>query len=143
MRTVTNLKKIIIVEDSELLHKMYDLIFMRYRSQGTKIIHAYNGQEALSKLSEHPDAELIILDINMPVMSGLEFLQYCKREQVFQNIPVIIISTEGKEDDTLRGLKAGAKAYLTKPFDASALYNLMEQILTSPEYTQNAQNVNA
>ncbi|MEW6584858.1 MAG: response regulator [Nitrospirota bacterium] len=130
MRNAISLSKIVIVEDSELLHKMYDLIFMRFRSQGTKIIHAFNGQEALTKLSENPDTDLIILDINMPVMSGLEFLQYCKRERVFQNIPVIIISTEGKEEDTLRGLKAGARGYLTKPFDATALYDLIDQVLT-------------
>jgi two-component system chemotaxis response regulator CheY len=127
-----NIKKILVVEDSELLHKMYDLIFTRYRKNGTQIIHAQNGREALNRLNVHPDVDLIILDINMPVMSGLEFLNYYNEEKVFKRIPVIIISTEGKEEDTLRGLEAGAKGYITKPFQANDLYKIIEKILSVP-----------
>jgi len=127
-----NIKKILVVEDSELLHKMYDLIFTRYRKNGTQIIHAQNGREALNRLNVHPDVDLIILDINMPVMSGLEFLNYYNEEKVFKKIPVIIISTEGKEEDTLRGLEAGAKGYITKPFQANDLYKIIEKILSVP-----------
>lgn len=126
-----SLKKILVVEDSELLHRMYDLLLMRYRfgNDGTQVIHSFNGKEALTMLHQHPNVDLILLDINMPIMSGLEFLQYCKKEKVFQSIPVIIISTEGKEEDTLRGLEAGAKAYLTKPFQGHELHALMEKVL--------------
>jgi len=120
--------KILIVEDSELLHRMYDLILLRYRKTGTQVIHAFNGREALHKLNSHPDTGLIILDINMPVMSGLEFLAHRNQEKVFQEIPVIIVSTEGKDEDTMRGLKAGARGYITKPFHAADLYKLIEQI---------------
>lgn len=123
-----SMHKILIVEDSELLHRMYDLILLRYRKAGAKIVHANNGREALGKLNAHPDVDLIILDINMPVMSGLEFLTHCKQEKVFQGIPVIIVSTEGKEEDTLRGLKAGAKGYVTKPFQAVDLYRMIDRI---------------
>lgn len=123
-------KKVLVVEDSPLLHRMYDLLLLRYRyaEEATKVLHAMNGREALSILNGNADVDLIILDINMPVMSGLEFLVYCKKEKVFQDIPVIIVSTEDKEQDTLLGLKAGAKGYLTKPFQAHDLYNLMEKI---------------
>lgn len=131
MKDCEHIKKILVVEDSELLHKMYDLIFMRHRNIGTLILHAFNGQEGLSKLNEHPDTDIIILDINMPVMSGLEFLQSCKRQRAFQKIPVIIITTEGKKEDTVRGLEAGARAYLTKPFDGAALYRLIDKIFAS------------
>jgi len=123
------IKKIMIVEDSELLHRMYDLILMGYRKTGAEVLHAFNGREALNKLSNDPDIHLIILDINMPVMSGLEFLSYCKREKIFQEIPVIIVSTEGKEDDTIRGLKAGAKGYITKPFQAVDLYRIIDKVI--------------
>lgn len=124
------LKKVLVVEDSQLLHRMYDLLLLRFRyaEAATKVLHAMNGREALTKLHDHPDVDLILLDINMPVMSGLEFLQYCRKEKVFQGIPVIIVSTEGKEQDTLLGLKAGAKGYLTKPFQAHELYELMERV---------------
>ena len=122
------IRKILVVEDSELLHRMYDLLLLRYRKGGTEVLHAHNGREALGRLNTHPDVDLVILDINMPVMSGLEFLEHCRREKVFTDIPVVIVSTEGKEEDTLRGLKAGARGYVTKPFQAQDLYRIIEQI---------------
>ncbi|MHB0970324.1 MAG: response regulator [Thermoanaerobaculia bacterium] len=125
------MNKILVVEDSELLHRMYDLIFQRYRASGTSIVHAYNGRDALTQLAAHPDVDLIILDINMPVMSGLEFLTHCRAEKIFQDIPVIIVSTEGKESDTLRGLQAGARAYITKPFTPPALHRLVEKVFVA------------
>lgn len=135
-----NIGKIMVVEDSELLHRMYDLIFMRYTRNGTKVVHAVNGRDALNKLSDHPDTDIIILDINMPVMSGLEFLYHCQKENVFKHIPVIIISTEGKEEDTLRGLRAGAKGYIKKPFQPSDLYKIMEEVFAVVTKTQREQS---
>lgn len=128
-----NIGKIMVVEDSELLHRMYDLIFMRYTRNGTHIVHCLNGREALNQLNSHADTDIIILDINMPVMSGLEFLHHCKQENVFRHIPVVIVSTEGKEEDTIRGLKCGAKGYVTKPFQPQDLYKIMEDILSMTE----------
>lgn len=125
------LNKILIVEDSELLHRMYDVVFRQHRVDGGVLLHAYNGKEALGHLAQHPDADLILLDINMPVMSGLEFLLHCKEQQVFREIPVIIISTEGKEEDTVRGLQAGARAYLTKPFRPQDLHELIDRIFAA------------
>ena len=61
-------------------------------------------------------------------MNGLEFLQRVQKEPAYQAIPVIIISTEGKEEDTIRGLKMGAKGYVKKPFQASELHGLIEKI---------------
>ena len=90
-----------------------------------------NGLEALEKLSQEESIDLILLDINMPVMNGLEFLQRILKEPAYQNIPVIIISTEGKEEDTIRGLKMGAKGYVKKPFQASELHSLIEKIALS------------
>lgn len=127
------MKKILIVEDSELLHRMYDLILQRYRAAGTEVVHAYHGREALNQLAQHADVDLIVLDINMPVMSGLEFLAHCRRESIFQSIPVIIVSTEGKEEDTLRGLQSGARAYITKPFKPPELHRLIEKVLEAED----------
>ena len=136
-------RKILIVEDSELLHRMYNVICIRYINQGAQILHSFNGQEALAKLAQEPDVDLIILDINMPVMSGLEFLQHRQKLGVFQQIPVIIISTEGKEEDTLRGLQAGARGYLTKPFQANDLHRLIEKIFLSVRVTQGVEAARA
>jgi two-component system chemotaxis response regulator CheY len=120
------LRKILAVDDSALIHQMYKLFLSRYKN--CKLISAMNGLEALDKLAQEEGIDLILLDINMPVMNGLEFLQRVQKEQAYQAIPVIIISTEGKEEDTIRGLKMGAKGYVKKPFQASELHGLIEKI---------------
>ncbi|HYM61257.1 MAG TPA: response regulator [Thermoanaerobaculia bacterium] len=128
MTTPTQLRKILIVEDSELLQRMYEVVFRQRRQNGCSLLRALNGREALQRLSEHPDTDLILLDINMPVMSGMEFLAHCKREQVFHDIPVIIVSTEGKHEDTVRALRGGARGYVTKPFKPHDLHTLIDRI---------------
>jgi two-component system, chemotaxis family, chemotaxis protein CheY len=120
------LRKILAVDDSALIHQMYKLFLSRYKN--CKLISAMNGLEALDKLGQEEGIDLILLDINMPVMNGLEFLQRVQKEPAYQAIPVIIISTEGKEEDTIRGLKMGAKGYVKKPFQASELHGLIEKI---------------
>ena len=126
------LKKILIAEDSELLHRMYDVVFRQHRLDNGVLLHAFNGKEALDELARHPDVDLILLDINMPVMSGLQFLQHCQAERVFRDIPVIVISTEGKREDTIRALAAGARGYLTKPFRPTELHALIARVFSSP-----------
>jgi two-component system chemotaxis response regulator CheY len=120
------LKKILIVDDSSLIHQMYRLILNRYQCE---IQDAMNGQEALDLLATHDDTQLVILDINMPVMNGVQFLEKASPLGLTRKIPVIIISTEGKEEDTIRGLKLGAKGYLKKPFNPADLHNLIEKIV--------------
>ena len=124
-----NLKKILIVEDSELHQKLYDAILLLYKKRGVILIRAFNGKEALEKLYAHSDINLIILDINMPVMSGLEFLQKIKNEQALKLIPVIICSTEGKDEDIMLGLRMGADAYIKKPFKPEELHRIIEKIM--------------
>lgn len=121
-------RKILVVEDSDLLHRMYEVVFRPQRANGAVLLHAMNGREALLRLAEHPDTDLILLDINMPVMSGLEFLAHCKQERVFEDIPVVVVSTEGKQEDTLRALRSGARGYVTKPFKPQELFVLIDRI---------------
>lgn len=120
------LKKILVVDDSSLIHQMYRLVMSRYKCE---IVDAMNGQEALDILSLQNDIQLILLDINMPVMNGVQFLEKAAKSGLPSKVPVIVISTEGKEEDTLRGLKLGARGYLKKPFNPTDLYSLIEKIL--------------
>src|SRR4029078_5838722 len=99
------LRKILAVDDSALIHKMYKLFLSRYKN--CKLVSAMNGLDALDKLGQAEGIARILLDINMPVMNVLEFLSRVQKEPAYQNIPVIIISTEGKEEDPIRGLKMG------------------------------------
>ncbi|HEX9859805.1 MAG TPA: response regulator, partial [Nitrospirota bacterium] len=92
------LQKVLIVDDSSLIHQMYKLVFMRYKD--CKLISAMNGLEALDKLSQEAGIQLVLLDINMPVMNGLQFLENIQKEGIHKGVPIIIVSTEGKEEDT-------------------------------------------
>ncbi len=122
------LKKVLVVDDSALIHQMYKMVLMRYRCE---IIDAINGQDGLDKLAKHKDASLILLDINMPVMNGIEFIKKVKSVPEYAEIPIVMVSTEGKEEDTLRGLALGAKGYVKKPFQPSDLHALIEKIYPS------------
>ncbi len=122
------IRKILVVDNSELIHKVHRLYLREYLSKGTELIYACNGGEALIELARHEDVDLIILDINMPVMNGIEFLTYRQENNVYQDIPVIIISSEGKEEDIARGMELGAVDYLVKPHERSDLEAVIEKL---------------
>jgi two-component system chemotaxis response regulator CheY len=119
------LDKALIIDDSPLIHQMYRLVFKRFDCQ---FVDAYDGQQGLDMLAAGNDIDLILLDINMPVMNGVQFLEKAALRGIPARIPIIVISTEGKEEDTLRALKLGAKGYLRKPFNPSELHTLVERI---------------
>jgi two-component system chemotaxis response regulator CheY len=116
-------RKILITDDSKLIHKMFEVLLRQYT-----LVHALDGLEALQALGNHADIDLILLDINMPRMSGLEFLTNIKESAAFKDIPVVIISTEGKEEDTIRGLENGAAAYIKKPFGNQELLEVIQRL---------------
>lgn len=115
-------KKVLVVDDSKLMHRMFEVMLRHYL-----LVHAFDGREALDRLREHSDVDLVLLDINMPVMSGLEFLETLAGEPG-EAPPVVIVSTEGKEEDTQRGLEAGAVAYIKKPFHSEELMKVIQSI---------------
>lgn len=115
--------KVLVIDDSKLVHKMFSVILPK-----TTLVHALDGREALHRLGEHPDVELIFLDINMPNMNGLEFLHQVKADSALSHIPVVIVSTEGKEEDTVRGLQAGAAAYIKKPFRNESILEIVHRL---------------
>lgn len=118
-------RKVLVVDDSKLMHKMYEVMLRQY-----PLTYASDGRQALDRLSEHPDIDLVLLDINMPNMNGLEFLAELRSNSVRADLPVIIISTEGREEDTQRGLEAGATAYIKKPFHSEEILDVISRLET-------------
>ncbi|MEM9293076.1 MAG: response regulator [Acidobacteriota bacterium] len=116
-------KKFLIVDDSKLIHKMFGVMLRQY-----DLVHANDGVEGLRMLSDHPDVDAILLDINMPNMNGLEFLGRVKSDDALAGIPVVVVSTEGKEEDTQRALDGGAAAYIKKPFDLQQLLEVVDNL---------------
>jgi len=120
------LKKTLIVEDSTLQAKMYQTVFGSY--PGCRLIFALNGLEAMDKLALEKDIDLIILDINMPKMNGLTFLETMRRDG-FSHIPVVVISTEGKDEDIRRAIEIGARAYIKKPWKPEQIREIIARII--------------
>jgi two-component system, chemotaxis family, chemotaxis protein CheY len=117
-----NVFKILIVDDSAALQQTYKLTFSRYMCQ---IIPALSGQEGLNSLASYPDTHLLIVDINMPHMNGLEFIKKVKEQEAYSNIPIIIVSTRGRENDA-REAYSFAQGSLVKPFTSNEVHKLIE-----------------
>ena len=107
------------------MHKMYEVMLRQY-----PLVYALDGRQALDRLREHPDIDLVLLDINMPNMNGLEFLAELRADGAAGEISIIIISTEGREEDTARGLEAGASAYIKKPFHTEEILAVIARLET-------------
>lgn len=116
-------KTILIIEDTEVLRRMYS---DRLTQEGYDVHVAANGAEALSILRTNTPS-LILLDLIMPVMSGLEVLDVVKRDPRLMSVPVVILSNLGQEEDIRRGIEMGAVDYLIKndarPNDVAARIN--------------------
>ncbi len=120
------LNKVLIVEDSALQARMYQMVFREY--EGCRLVMAENGMQGMDRLDMEREIDLIILDINMPKMNGLEFLR-AMRGDGYGHIPVIVISTEGKDEDIERALELGARAYIKKPWKPEQLKELVDRII--------------
>ena len=118
-------RKVLVVDDSKLMHKMYEVMLRQY-----PLVYALDGRQALDRLQEHPDIDLVLLDINMPNMNGLEFLAQLQSDGSRTDLSVVIISTEGREEDTARGLEAGATAYIKKPFQTEEILAVISRLET-------------
>jgi CheY-like chemotaxis protein len=122
------MRRILVVDDSELMHTLMKYTLSRLKD--FEVSFAKNGQEALDVVTTLGEPSLILLDINMPVMDGLAVLRRLSTLGMTKRVPVIIVSTEGREADVLRGLEAGARAYLPKPFRAHDLHTMIERVLS-------------
>ena len=116
-------RKILVVDDSKLMHKMYEVMLRQY-----PLVYASDGRQALDRIQEHGDIDLVLLDINMPNMNGLEFLAELRSDSARDDVSVIIISTEGREEDTARGMEAGATAYIKKPFRNEEILDVISRL---------------
>jgi len=112
-----------LVADDDLA--LADVVSFTLRRAGFEVITAHDGQAALNRWqAEHPD--IIILDLNMPKLSGL---QVCQRVRAQDDTPIIILSVRGDEDDIVRGLQLGADDYIVKPFSPRQLVARAEAVM--------------
>lgn len=114
--------RVLVVDDES---RMINFIRMNLELEGFQVIEAGNGLEALDMLRRHiPD--LIILDVMMPQLDGFETLRMLRE---FSNVPVIMLTAKGEEEDKVRGLELGADDYITKPFGAREMVSRAKAVL--------------
>ena len=107
--------KVLIVDDSSVMRKIVERALRQAGLDIGEVVEANNGAEALTQ-AEKGSLDLILSDINMPVMDGLEFLKSVSAVDAAKHVPVVMITTEGSEARVVEALSAGAKGYLRKPF---------------------------
>jgi two-component system chemotaxis response regulator CheY len=118
--------KVLVVEDSKATR---ELIASTVESIGTiEVITVTSGFEALKVLPRHRFA-LIVTDINMPDINGLELINFVKKNPHYKDVPLFVITTEGRAQDRDRGMQLGASEYVIKPFEPAALAGLVKKYL--------------
>jgi two-component system chemotaxis response regulator CheY len=105
----------LIVDDSSVMRKIVERCLRQAGMDLGQVLEASNGAEGLALVSENT-FDLILSDINMPVMDGLEFVRRLKEMDNAKNVPIVMITTEGGEKSVLEALSLGAKGYIRKPF---------------------------
>ena len=118
--------KILIVEDSPTMRQL--MLFALKRLPDVDLIEASDGVDALRKLPEEK-FDLVLTDINMPVMDGLKLLTMMKNNPTYKDIPVIVITTEGRDADRKQGMALGAHDYIPKPVQTPHLLKVVKGIL--------------
>lgn len=117
---------ILVVDDSPTLRRM---VIASLRSMpDVRFAEAGNGLEAIEQLALSP-IDVMILDLNMPDMHGLEVVQFVRAHQAYRTLPIVVLTTRGDPTSRETVLAAGASAYLTKPFDPAALATRVGDLL--------------
>ena len=121
---------VLVVDDSAAIRKILTRV-LRQTGMAIQTIHeAGDGQEALAVMAQHR-VDLVLSDINMPKMDGLQLLASLKASPQWQNIPVVMITTEGGETKVAEAVKLGAAGYVRKPFTADQIKEKLVGILES------------
>jgi len=120
---------ILVVEDSPTMRQLIG--FALKRLPGVTLMEASDGVDGLKKINSNR-FDLIITDINMPVMDGLKLISIVRKDVNYRNIPIMIITTEGGAEDRERALALGADAYITKPIQAGQVLDAVKSLLGMP-----------
>ncbi|HEX2949659.1 MAG TPA: response regulator [Armatimonadota bacterium] len=122
-------KKILAVDDERHIVR---LIQVNLERAGYEVVTAYDGREALKKIEEE-QPDMVVLDVMMPYMDGLETLKQIRSNPAHRNLPVIMLTAKAQDQDVFRGYSQGVDIYLTKPFNPMELLTFVKRIFTELE----------
>ncbi|MFZ5862607.1 MAG: response regulator [Nitrospirota bacterium] len=128
MQKRTDMKRVLVVDDSPTTRAL--IVSAIEEMEGFETIEAPNGFEALKRIPQQA-LDLIVTDINMPDINGLEIVHFVKHHPEYKSIPMVIVSTEGSDEDVRRGLNLGASAYVKKPFEPQHLQSTIQRLIGS------------
>lgn len=117
---------VLIVEDSPTMRQL--IAFALKRIRGVRIVEANDGVDGLKKLSSER-FDLILTDINMPIMDGLKLVSLVRNDANYKSIPIVVITTEGAQEDRERALALGANDYITKPIQPTKILDVARTLL--------------
>jgi two-component system chemotaxis response regulator CheY len=120
--------KALIVDDSSVMRKIIERSLRQAGIELSEVFEAANGVEALAALGR-TKVDLILSDINMPIMDGLEFVRQLQGVEDAKHIPVVMITTEGSETNVMQALSLGAKGYIRKPFTSDQVKEYVLPVL--------------
>ena len=119
-------KHILIVDDSKTVRNLVAFIM---KKEGFKVTTAEDGLDGLEKLYATESVDLIVSDINMPRMDGLTFIKNVREQEIYRDIPIIVLSTEGQDKDIEFGLSVGANLYMVKPAQPEKMVRNVKMLL--------------
>jgi len=122
-------RKVLVVDDSASVRQQVRLAL---DEAGFETVDAIDGVDGLNKLAEHPDLSLVICDVNMPNMDGLEMLEQALAQPSTRDIPIVMLTTEGQPGMIERAKQAGAKGWIVKPFKPHLLVATAEKLAAQP-----------
>lgn len=118
-------KQIMVIDDSASLR---EVVGIALRSAGYEVLEAADGKQALAKLDGRR-VHLMICDVNMPVMDGITFVRTVKQMPRYRFVPIIMLTTESRENRKLEGQMAGAKAWVVKPFRPEQMLHAVSRLV--------------
>jgi len=120
---------VLIVDDSAVMRSFIRRVILLSGFEVGECLEAGNGEEALDRLRDHGEIDVILTDINMPKMNGEQLLQRLASDGLLRRVPALVISTDATKDSILRMLSLGAEGYMKKPFSPEELREELERIL--------------
>jgi two-component system chemotaxis response regulator CheY len=119
-------RNVLVVDDSA---SMRALVVSTLKGLGFVCMEAGNGQEALERIRTMPTVDMVITDLNMPIMDGITFVQNLRKLVALKFVPVLLLTTETRQEHKDKAKAAGATGWLTKPFDPGQLTAVVKRIL--------------
>ena len=122
------MKKVLVVDDSATVRHQ---VRAALKGAGFDVIEASDGAEGVAKVSSDNTIGMVILDVNMPLMSGLEMLENIKRDGKNASMPVVMLTSEGQQELIERAKRAGARGWIVKPFKADLLVATVRKLIAA------------